>query len=239
MSSPRLLNLIACVILVFASVSLSPAQKIDKKQLAIASRRLANATKVINDVSALPATETIPKQLLDRAEVIAVFPDTKTVNLLYQRVMKGYGVSARRVENGWSTPAFYAFAMQQVRFTGVKPKAAGIIMLFMTDQSQRPFAPDRFDLSGEPGPVGELTPETQKELTGARVIVYALADGKLSGVKVGAAIKIGSVINSDNNINEAIFGLKAREVIWSKTPIQPPTPEIVEFQKALVNLTPR
>ena len=218
------------------TVSITRAQKVDQKQLAIASRRSANATKVINDVAALPANERIPKPLLDKAKAIAVFPDTKEISLLYQKARKGYGVVSRRLETGWSTPAFYGFGMQKVKLTGLNTDNSGIIMLIMTERALKGFANDWVALTGSAGPVGELTPDKEKELTGVNVIIYSLTEGKLSGLKVGGAIPSLSRINSDNNINNPIFGLKARDVMWSKTPIEPPSPEIGEFQKALINL---
>lgn len=231
------LGLVAAVIVcVFAGMA--RAQKVDKGKLDAATRRASKATKVLTDLSALPASETIPKELLDRALAIAVFPDTDKVNLLFQKFMKGYGVMSRRVSGAWGAPAFYAFAVIDSGWTRVKSDNPGIIMLFMDENVLKKFEKDHIDLVGAAGPVGELTPEKENNVRVASIILYALSDGKLRGVEVEDDSTTQSGINSDNNINKAVYGLKAREVLWGNPPVATPiAPSIAEFQNALVQLS--
>src|SRR5262249_36359256 len=67
------------------------AQKIDKAKFDMAERRAGKAVKVLADLSALPPDETIPRELLDGARAIGVFPDVSRVNILFMKSMKGYG----------------------------------------------------------------------------------------------------------------------------------------------------
>lgn len=224
---------VACLLLGAAR-----AQKVDKAKLDTAARRSAKAAKVLTDVTALPPGETIPRELIEKARAIAVFPETEKVNLLFQKMMKGYGVMSRRVPGGWSTPAFYGFAVIDRGWTRMKSVEAGIIMLFMDDDVLKMFEKDHLQFTGAAGPVGELTPEKQKKIRGASIIIYALSDGKVRGVEVEDDDTTQTGINSDNNINQAVYGLKAREVLWGKTPAGPPVPPaIAEFQSVLTNLS--
>jgi lipid-binding SYLF domain-containing protein len=212
------------------------AQKIDKAKLDTAARRSGKATKVLTDLSALPPGETIPRELLEKARAVAVFPDVDRVNILFLKAMKGYGLMSRRVPGGWGTPAFYGFAIMDRGWTLVKPAGAGIIMLFMDDDTLKKFEKDHVDLEAAAGPVGEVTAE--KERHDAGIIIYALSDGKLRGIEVEDDDTTQSGINSDNNINKAVYGLKAREVLWGKTPIVTEVPPaITEFQNALTSLS--
>jgi lipid-binding SYLF domain-containing protein len=214
------------------------AQKIDKTKLDTAARRASKAAKVLTDVSALPAGETIPKELLERARAIAVFPEVDKVNMLVQKFMKGFGVMSRRVPSGWSTPAFYGFAVIDKGWTSVKGDRPGVIILFMDDDILKRFEKDHSQLAGEAGPVGELTPEKENKIRAASMIIYALSDGKLRGISVEDDSTTQSGINADNHINEAVFGLKAREVLSGKTPVGPPVPPAVtEFQNVLTSLS--
>jgi lipid-binding SYLF domain-containing protein len=213
-------------------------QKIDKAKLDTATRRVSKAAKVLTDVSTLPPGETIPKELIERARAIAVFPDTDKVNMLIQKIMKGYGVMSRRVPGGWSTPAFYGFAVLDTGWTRVKSDRPGIIMLFMDDGTLMAFEKDHIALVGEAGPVGELTPEKENTIRGAGIIIYALSDGKVRGIEVEDDSTTQSGINADNHINEAVYGLKAREVLWGKPPVGPPVPPaLTEFQNVLTSLS--
>jgi lipid-binding SYLF domain-containing protein len=226
----------ACVACVFAAGA--RAQKVDKAKLDAATRRSGKAIKVLADLSALPPGETIPRELLERARAVAVFPDVDRVNILFMKAMKGYGLISRRVPGGWSTPAFYGFAVTDRGWTKVKPANAGIIMLVMDDGTLKKFERDHVELEAAAGPVGELTAEKEKEIGAAGIIIYALSDGKLHGIEVEDDATTQSGINSDNNINKAVYGLKAREVIWGKTPEDLTVPPyLVEFQNALAALS--
>ena len=214
------------------------AQKVDKGKLDAAARRAGKATKVLTDLAALPPGETIPRQLLEKARAVAVFPDVDRVNILFMKAMKGYGLMSRRVPGGWGTPAFYGFAVTDRGWTRVKPENAGIIMLFMDDDTLKKFEKDHVEFEAAAGPVGELTAEEEKKVRGAGIIIYALSDGQLHGIEVEDDDTTQSGINSDNNINKAVYGLKAREVLSGKAPsVTTAPPAITEFQNALTSLS--
>lgn len=227
---------VVCVLLTAAA----RAQKIDKAKLDAATRRSGKATKVLTDLSALPPGEAIPRELLERARAVAVFPDVDRVNILFMKAMKGYGLMSRRVPGGWSTPAFYGFAVTDRGWTKVKPANAGIIMLVMDDGTLKKFEKDHVEFEGAAGPVGELTTDKENEIRGAGMIIYALSDGKLHGIEVEDDLTTQSGINSDNNINKAVYGLKAREVMWGETPAaKAGGTAFAEFQNALTSLSKR
>jgi lipid-binding SYLF domain-containing protein len=237
-SSPFRFGLFAVVVVCLLSGP-ARAQKIDKAKFDTAARRATNAAKVLTDMSALPAGETIPKELIERARAIAVFPEVDKVNMLVEKFMKGYGVMSKRVTSGWSTPAFYGFGVADRGWTKVKSDKPGVIVLFMDDGILKGFEKDHIPLVGEAGPVGELTPEKEKKIRGASVIIYALSGGKLRGVDVkDDSTTTLSGITADNHINEAVYGFKPRDVLSGKTPMRPPVPPAVtEFQNMLTNLS--
>jgi lipid-binding SYLF domain-containing protein len=238
--SPRRFPFALCVVAVVCLLSgAGRAQKVDRGKLDAAARRAGKAAKVLTDVSALPPGESIPRELIERARAIAVFPDVDKANLLVVKFMKGYGVMSRRVPGGWGAPAFYGFAVSDKGWTRVKSVEPGIIMLFMDDEVLKKFEKDHINLEGEAGPVGELTNEKENRIRGASIIIYAVSGGKLRGVSIEDDSTTETGINSDNNINKAVYGLKAREVLWGKTPAgdAPLPPALAEFQNALTSLS--
>ena len=223
-------------VLCLLPVTAAQAQKIDHGKLNAAARRSEKAIKVMADLSALPPAEGIPRELLESARAVAVFPDVDRVNMLVVKAMKGYGLMSRRGPDGWGSPAFYGFAVMDHGWTLVKPQNAGIIMLFMNEDVLKQFERDHIKFQGVAGPIGPLTSETEKKIRAAGIIIYSLSDGKLSGIKVEDDSTTETGINSDNNINKAVYGLKAREILGGKTPTVTPAPAwITQFQDALTN----
>src|SRR4029079_3745646 len=84
-------------------VAVVPAQKKSRTQDAERhSREAADAFADIMNVK----DKAIPKELLDKAEAIAVFPGVvKAAFIVGGR--GGQGVLSRRVKSGWSAPAFF------------------------------------------------------------------------------------------------------------------------------------
>jgi lipid-binding SYLF domain-containing protein len=216
-------------------------QKVDKDKLDNASRRSGNAAKVLTAVTGLPG-ETIPRELLDRAKAVGVFPGIDKVNLLIEQAAQGYGVVCRRLPGGWSPPAYYAFGAADIGFTSVGAEKPDVIILFMTDKAVEAFQKGGVKFKGEmvgfAGPVGALNDEKENSIRAANVVVYISAGGKVKGVKVGGSFFKDAVVNPDNNLNQAVYGFKGREVLSGKEPLRPSVlPTVSEYRDALVSLS--
>src|SRR5215510_12094550 len=86
-----------------ALVITAPAQ--NRSRLQDAERHAQTASKQFADVMNIK-DQAIPKELLDSAEAIAVFPGVvKAAFIIGGR--GGQGVISRRVKGGWSAPAFF------------------------------------------------------------------------------------------------------------------------------------
>ena len=213
------------------------AQKGDASKVKTATTRLTTATKALGELSALPPEEGIPKELLDGIDGIAVFPDSSSVSLLSSKFMKGYGVMSFRMEGHWSTPAFYGFVTLTDGWPKLKAGKPALIVLFRCGSSADASKRDGMPFHGESGPVGPLKEGESKKARHC-VDIYTLGDGKLKGITIEDDSETKSAIKGDNNLNEAVFGLKAHEVISGTTP---PTgsalpSEITEFQNAVTHL---
>src|SRR6476646_10659809 len=102
MSMARFVSTLSLVGVFVGSVLLVPAQKSRTKDAERHSREAAEAFSDIMNVK----ERAIPKELLDKAEAIAVFPSVvKAAFIIGGR--GGQGVISRRVKGGWSAPAFF------------------------------------------------------------------------------------------------------------------------------------
>src|SRR5215210_1102487 len=89
-------------LLVFTAV-ITPAQK--KSRTKDAARHASEAAQTFTEIMNVK-DKAIPKELLDTAEAIAVFPGViKAAFLVGGR--GGQGVISRRVKGGWTAPAFF------------------------------------------------------------------------------------------------------------------------------------
>jgi lipid-binding SYLF domain-containing protein len=233
------------LLLAFFSVFLLPgairAQKIDKSKLDNAAQRSRTAGRVLTAVVNHPG-DTIPRELIDRTRAVGVFPELDRMSFLMPKSRLAYGVICSRLPGGWSPPAYYGFGAPKLDLMWKGDKKPDIIILFMSDKAMEEFQKGNFrfkdEMVGFAGPVGELTREKESSIRAANVIIYALVDGRVEGLRVDADVLGGGAANPDNNLNNAIYGLKGREVLSGKAPLWPSVlPSVSEYQNVLTSLS--
>ena len=201
-----------------------------------AARHASDAAKTFTEIMNVKE-KAIPKELLDTAEAIAVFPDvTKAAFLVGGRL--GQGVISRRVKGGWSAPAFFnlgggSFGPQ------IGAQRTDYVLLIMNPSGLNGLLKDKFEVGGEAGvaagPVGREAAASTNPRLDAGILSYSRSKGAF----IGAALK-GAMITPDNDLNEAVYGKKADEVLQS-----PPmtfaqmTPAVRIFPRTLVRYSIR
>lgn len=198
----------ATIITILAlSTVLTPAQ--NKSRTRDAARHAGAAAETFTEIMNVKE-KAIPKELLDTAEAVAVFPGViKAAFLIGGR--GGQGVISRRVKGGWSAPAFFnlsggSFGPQ------IGAQRTDYVLLIMNPSGLDGLLKDKFELGGEAsiaaGPVGREAAASTNPRLDAGILSYS----RSKGVFIGAALK-GAVISPDNDLNEAIYGKKANEVL--------------------------
>lgn len=201
-----------------------------------ASRHASDAAKTFTEIMNVKE-KAIPKELLDTAEAIAVFPDvTKAAFLVGMR--GGQGVISRRVKGGWSAPAFFnlgggSFGPQ------IGAQKTDYILLIMNESGLDGLLKDKFELGGEAsiaaGPIGREASASTNPRLQAGILSYS----RSKGVFLGAALK-GAVITPDNDLNEAVYGKKADEVLKTQAvPLGEMPPSVRIFPRTLVRYSIR
>ena len=187
----------------------SPQPSASAKQIKDASKKADSAARVFEQIMGAP-DRSIPKDLLDRAEAVAVFPGMLKAGLLVGG-RGGSGIISRRVTGGWSAPAFFKMGGASV---GLQIGAAktDLVLLFMNDSALRGLLEDKLELGGEAsaaaGPVGRTAAASTNLTLDAGILSYSRSKGLFGGLEIK-----GVVINPDNNLNEALYGLKAHDVL--------------------------
>src|SRR5688500_5144413 len=132
-----------------------PAPTASAKQLKEASKKAESASEVFDKVMEAPV-RSIPRELLDRAEAVAVFPGVLKAGFVVGG-RGGSGVISRRVTGGWSVPAFFKMGGASL---GLQIGAArtDLILLFMNEAALKGLLEDKLEVGGEAsaaaGPVG-------------------------------------------------------------------------------------
>src|SRR4026209_2905576 len=208
--SKRVTKALAVAVVLVGLAVATPAQ--NKSRMQDASRHASEAAKVFTEIMNV-RDKAIPKELLDKAEAIAVFPGVIKAAFVFGG-RGGQGVISKRQKNGWSAPAFFnlsggSFGAQ------IGAQKNDYVFLIMNQDGVKGLLEDKFELGGEAGivagPVGREAAASTNVTLDAGILSYSRSKGAF----IGAALK-GVAISSDNNLNEAVYSMKAKELLTGK-----------------------
>ena len=198
----------ALILLVLCAVQ-APAQKSRTKDAARHSSDAADVFKKIMDVE----EKAIPKKLLDKSEAIAVFPGVLKVAFGIGG-KGGQGVISRRIKGGWSEPVFFNIGGASLG-PQIGASKTDYVLLIMNDEGLNSLLKDKVELGGEVGVAAGPLGREAAASTDARLTAGILSYSRSKGAFIGAAIK-GAVISPDNDLNEAFYGSKAKDLLTGK-----------------------
>ncbi len=198
--------LIALLVIFSASAF---AQKKTGKDLQDAVERINKASSAMVEIMSIK-DKSIPRDLLAKAKAVVVFPGAIKGAFIIGG-QGGKGVAVRRVGRGWSAPAFLNMAGGSVGFQ-IGGSKTDYILLIMNDKGMKGLMEDKFELGGEgsvaAGPVGRTASASTNATFDAEILTYSRSKGLFAGV----ALK-GVVINSDKDLNKAIYQKSAKEIL--------------------------
>ena len=198
-------QLLLILIAIIVTSGIVPAQK----DLTQAKKTSAEAAQVFNEIMRI-SDRAIPKDLLDKAEAVAIFPGVIKAAFIFGG-RGGMGIISRRTPTGWSAPAFFklgggSFGAQ------IGGEKIDLVMLVMNQRGLKGLLEDKFELGGEAnvaaGPVGRSASATTNATLDAEILSYSRAKGLFAGVSLK-----GAVISPDNDRNRAVYGMIANEIL--------------------------
>jgi lipid-binding SYLF domain-containing protein len=180
------------------------------KRMKDAERHASAAARVFEKVMSV-RDRSIPRELLNRAEAIAVFPGVVKAAFIIGG-HGGQGVISRRVKGGWGAPAFFNLGGGSLGLQ-IGAQKTDYVLLIMNEDGLKGLMEDKFEMGGEvsvaAGPIGRAASATTNATLDAGILSYS----RSKGIFAGASLK-GGVINPDNDLNEAVYdGKKASEVL--------------------------
>jgi len=154
----------------------------------------------------------IPTELLNKAEAIAVFPSVLKVAFGIGG-KQGQGVISRRVKGGWSEPVFFNLGGASIG-AQIGASKTDYVFLIMNEEGLNGLLRDKFELGGEAGVAAGPVGREAAASTDARLSAGILSYSRSRGAYIGAAIK-GAFITPDNDLNQAVYSRKAKELFSS------------------------
>jgi lipid-binding SYLF domain-containing protein len=176
--------------------------------------RLLNSATVLKENFGMP--DSIPEELLDKAECVIVFPSVKKIAV---GVGGSYGRGAISCRTGdaydgpWSAPAMFALEGASIGFQ-LGGQETDYVLLVMNDRGAQSVLGSRVkvgaDASAAAGPKGRTAGAATDIVMRAEILTYSRARGLFAGVSLE-----GSTIRSDGDANTNVYGkkLSAREIV--------------------------
>lgn len=179
------------------------------KKMQAAAEQSAKAARVFNEIMDT-REKSIPRDLLDKAEAVAVFPGVLKGGFIVGG-RGGKGVISRRVAGGWSAPAFFDLGGGSIGLQ-IGVAQTDYILLFMNSEAVGSLLNDKFEIGGEgsaaAGPVGRSASASTDLKLNAQILSYSRSKGAFAGLELK-----GVVIKPDNEDNSQVYGMTAREIL--------------------------
>lgn len=176
--------------------------------------RLRNSATVMRQIFGMP--DSIPRELLDRAECVIVFPSVKKVAL---GIGGSYGRGAMTCRGGatfegpWGPPSMFALEGASIGFQ-IGGTSTDFVLLVMNEGGAASVLSSKVkigaDASAAAGPKGRAAGASTDIVMRAEILTYSRARGLFAGVSLE-----GSTLRADNDANLRVYGreLTARDIV--------------------------
>ena len=188
------------------------------------AERVENSGTVMKEI--LNAPDSIPQDLLDKADCVVVLPSVKKFAI---GIGGSYGRGVMTCRGGkdfrgkWGAPTMMALegASAGLQLGG---EATDFVLLLMTSSSASSILSSKVKLGGDAsaaaGPVGRSASAETDAAMKAEILSYSRAKGAFAGVSLE-----GSTLRPDNDANKDLYGKKieAKEIVLQGTVNAPPS----------------
>jgi lipid-binding SYLF domain-containing protein len=201
-------------VLLLASATVGVAGARPTPSLKDAEKESQKAAKVFEEIMRAP-DKAIPKNVLDRAECVAVFPDVIKAAFVVGG-QGGHGVVSCRTDQGWSPPVFLNLGGGSIGFQ-IGAQSTDFVLLFMNKQGIDSLLKDKFELGAEgsvaAGPVGRTASASTDLKLNAQVLSYSRSKGLFAGVNLK-----GNVIKPDTDRIRDAYGesVSAKDILMGQ-----------------------
>ena len=200
----------AAALLTAVLVALVPLQAEDTKE----HKRLQECGQVLKEILDIP--DSIPKEILDKAECVIVMPSVKKFAI---GIGGSYGRGAITCRTGehftgpWSGPAMFALEGANIGLQ-LGGQATDFVLLVMNPKGANSVLGSKVKLGADAaaaaGPKGRTAAAQTDIVMKAEILTYSRSRGLFAGVSLE-----GSTLRQDNGANKKLYGreLSARNIV--------------------------
>ena len=176
--------------------------------------RLQESATVLKEILGMP--DGIPKELLNKAECVVIFPSVKKFAI---GIGGSYGRGAITCRAGqnfngpWSAPAMFALEGGNIGFQ-LGGQATDFVLLVMNEKGANSVMTSKVklgvDAAAAAGPKGRNAAAATDVVMNAEILSYSRSKGLFAGVSLE-----GSTLRSDGGANKNLYGkdLSAKEIV--------------------------
>jgi lipid-binding SYLF domain-containing protein len=176
--------------------------------------RLDSSAEALKEILNIP--DALPKELLNKAECVAVMPSVKKFAL---GIGGSYGKGVLVCRNGanytgaWGAPAMYRLEGASIGFQ-LGGQATDFLLLVMNPKGVESLLKSKVKLGADAavaaGPKGRAAMAATDAYMRAEILTYSRSRGLFAGVSLE-----GSTLRQDNGANEKLYGRKitAKEIV--------------------------
>jgi lipid-binding SYLF domain-containing protein len=167
--------------------------------------RLWESSKVIDELIKAPDSD-IPKEILPKAECVAVIPALKKAAFGFGGELGRGAVSCKKDggKGAFGPPAMISLTGGSFGFQ-IGGQETDVVMLFMTPDSFKHLLKDKVKLGADAsvagGPKGRTAAAATNATMRAEILTYSRSRGAFAGVSLN-----GAVLRPDNDANKNLYG---------------------------------
>jgi lipid-binding SYLF domain-containing protein len=167
--------------------------------------RLWASSKVVDELIQAPDSD-IPRDLLQKAECVAVIPGLKKAALGFGGELGRGAVSCKKDQGKgpFGPPAMISLTGGSFGFQ-IGGQETDVVMLFMTPDSFKHLLKDKVklgvDASAAGGPKGRTAAAATNATMRAEILTYSRSRGVFAGISLN-----GAVLRPDNDANTNLYG---------------------------------
>ena len=210
------LGILLCVVAAGTTITLRAAAGKDEV------KRVGAATTVVNEMMRAP-DKTIPGNILQKAEAIAIFPGVKKAGFVVGGQWGRGIISVRAADTRkWSSPAFLTMTGGSVG-AQIGGTEIDVILVIMNRSGVEHLLSNQVKLGGEisaaAGPVGRAGEASTDVQMQAQILSYSRSRGLFAGATVN-----GSVIKEDVDANTRFYEktLSSEDIVFGRAGKCPP-----------------
>jgi SH3 domain-containing YSC84-like protein 1 len=193
--------------------------------------RLANSAKALEQI--LSGSDGLPKNILNQAVCVLIYPSVKKVGLAVMGSSYGRGALVCRkgtAMNGeWGAPAMYSLDSHSL---GVQlgGSATDFVLVVMNQKGADQILNGKIKLgtgaSAVAGPTGAQATQYDAASMNKDVLTYSRSKGAFAGVSLE-----GAKMDTDNDANKALYGkdISAKEIVTGSEAVPPAAKPLVDL----------